>query len=311
MSGPAAGEQVLVSAPPSLARLYARSLAGGRRGGGLGERTLVLRQVDVDAERVAAYARTCGYPAAGAVPLPYPHLLAFPLQVQLMVTEAFPFRLLGLVHVRQQVVAHRRLSLTDRPSVQVRAERLVPHPRGATVDLLARVDVGGEAVWEGRSTYLARGARTSGDAAPTEVADIGDAADAAAGATGVAPTGPRDDGAPMPTTALWRVPADTGRRYAAVSGDVNPIHLHPLAARALGFPRAIAHGMWTAARALAALEPRLPQAVRVDVQFRRPVLLPAALAFAAARPAQGGWDVVVRSRAGERVHLLGAVRPLG
>lgn len=35
--------------------------------------------------------------------------------------------------------------------------------------------------------------------------------------------------------AVWRVSADVGRRYATVSGDVNPIHLSALAARALGF----------------------------------------------------------------------------
>ena len=40
-----------------------------------------------------------------------------------------------------------------------------------------------------------------------------------------------------------------------MSGDVNPIHLHALTARAMGFPRAIAHGMWTYARTLAPLGP--------------------------------------------------------
>src|SRR6478736_7296314 len=75
---------------------------------------------------------------------------------------------------------------------------------------------------------------------------------------------------------IWRVPADQGRRYAAVSGDVNPIHLNPLAAKAFGFPRAIAHGMWTMAHALASVEARLPERYAVDVAFRAPVLLPSA-----------------------------------
>ena len=79
---------------------------------------------------------------------------------------------------------------------------------------------------------------------------------------------------------MWRVPADTGRRYAAVSGDRNPIHLHPLPARLLGQPGAIAHGMWTHARCLAALAGRLPDAFTVEVAFKRPVRLPADVAFA-------------------------------
>ena len=77
----------------------------------------------------------------------------------------------------------------------------------------------------------------------------------------------------------WRLPADLGRRYAAVSGDRNPIHLYPLTAKALGFPRQIAHGMWSKARCVAAIENRLPDAVRVDVAFKKPIVLPGTVAF--------------------------------
>ena len=101
--------------------------------------------------------------------------------------------------------------------------------------------------------------------------------------------------------ATWRVDAATGRRYAAVSGDVNPIHLYPWTARAFGFPRAIAHGMWTAARALAALEGRLPEALSYDVTFGKPLLLPSTVELRT-RAVDGGWDVDVRS------HLTGAIR---
>ena len=73
---------------------------------------------------------------------------------------------------------------------------------------------------------------------------------------------------------------DLGRRYAAVSGDHNPIHLHDLAAKPFGFPRAIAHGMWTKARCLAAL--RLPDAFTVDVRFSKPILLPSTVTFGSA-----------------------------
>ena len=65
----------------------------------------------------------------------------------------------------------------------------------------------------------------------------------------------------------------------SVSGDLNPIHMHPLTAKAFGFPTAIAHGMWTKARCLAALHPRLPDHFRVEVQFRKPILLPATVQF--------------------------------
>jgi acyl dehydratase len=103
------------------------------------------------------------------------------------------------------------------------------------------------------------------------------------------------------------VPDDAGRRYAKVSGDVNPIHLSGLTAKALGFKRAIAHGMWVKARVLGALAGRLPEALEVDVAFRKPLFLPSTVALATAEVA-GGWDVAVRSASSGTEHLLGTIR---
>jgi hypothetical protein len=48
--------------------------------------------------------------------------------------------------------------------------------------------------------------------------------------------------------------------------------VHRLSARLLGFPTAIVHGMWTKARCLAALDPRLGDKFTVEVTFRKPIL---------------------------------------
>ena len=104
-------------------------------------------------------------------------------------------------------------------------------------------------------------------------------------------------------------PGDIGRRYAAVSGDRNPIHMHSLTAKPLGFPRAIAHGMWTKARSLAALEGALPDAFAVDVRFRRPILLPGSVSFAS----ESDGDAIrfaVRDAKRGTPHLEGRVEPL-
>ena len=100
------------------------------------------------------------------------------------------------------------------------------------------------------------------------------AAAAAATATAPAERGSTISRQPEPAASTWRLPGDLGRRYAAVSGDHNPIHLYALTAKAFGFPRQIAHGMWSKARCLAALDGRLPDAVTVEVAFKKPVLLP-------------------------------------
>ena len=111
----------------------------------------------------------------------------------------------------------------------------------------------------------------------------------------------------VPGRVTWRLAGDLGRRYAAVSGDHNPIHLYPLTAKALGFRRQIAHGMWSLARCVAAVENRLPDAVTVDVAFRKPIFLPGSvafgveayddgLAFALTAPTSGSPHVVGRTR---------------
>ncbi|MCZ2830917.1 MaoC/PaaZ C-terminal domain-containing protein [Modestobacter sp. VKM Ac-2986] len=272
---------------PSLPRLFVRAALTARgRGGELPGTRLARARVTVDPARLADYSAVCGYPLTGALPVTFPHLLAFPLQTALMTERAFPLALPGLVHVRQQVSVVRPIGADEALDVEVWAERLSSHRRGATVDLCAAVSAGGAEVWRGRSTYLARGA-TVPDGAPEADVDV--------------PVGALDR-----TSARWRVPADAGRRYARVSGDVNPIHLSALSARLFGFPRAIAHGMWVEARALAALAGRLPDALTVDVAFRKPLLLPSTVDLATARAGEG-WDLAVRSRDTE--HLIGTVRP--
>jgi acyl dehydratase len=277
----------VIDRPPRLGGLYVKAALGavGRRGHELPGTELLRERVAVDRDHLAAYARVCGLPVADALPATYPHVLAFPLQVALMAQRSFPLALPGLVHVRNRITLHRVIDAAEPLTVRVHAEGLRAHPRGAQVDLVARVDAGGATGWEGRSTYLSRGA-TAPEGAP-EPAE---------------PTGIEDG----PPVATWRVDAGAGRRYARVSGDVNPIHLHPWTAKAFGFPRAIAHGMWTAARALAALQGRLPVAFTYDVAFGRPLLLPSTVQLRT-RPTEDGWAVELRSRKGK--HLTASIPP--
>ena len=282
-----------------LAPLYLKAAVGavGPRARTLPEGERSQEGVSVDRGHLADYARVCGFPVEDALPPTYPHVLAFPLQVELMAGRSFPLPLPGLVHIRNTISVDRQIDAAERLDLRVHAERFVAHPKGAQVDLVTRVDAAGEPIWHGRSTYLARGATApAADESPL-------------------PAPPEAPDAPA--VAMWRVSADTGRRYAGVSGDVNPIHLHPLAARAFGFPRAIAHGMWTAARALSALQGRLPAAITYDVAFGKPLLLPGTVELHAG-PVDGGWHLAVRR--GDHTYLTAIVqegpvqlrrRPLG
>jgi acyl dehydratase len=143
--------------------------------------------------------------------------------------------------------------------VTARVANLRAHAKGQVFDFVTTVHSFGEPVWEETSTYLRRGRGDESAAPGASYPEV--------------PAGP----------ITWRLAGNLGRRYAAVSGDHNPIHLHPLTAKALGFPRQIAHGMWSLARCVAALENRLPDEVTVDVAFKKPILLPGSVAFGSTR----------------------------
>ncbi|GAA3534011.1 MaoC/PaaZ C-terminal domain-containing protein [Amycolatopsis ultiminotia] len=274
-----------LSSAPNLASLYSKALL--RRGGGstLPDTELVRPEVVVDPAHVAGYAEVCGFRYSDELPATYPHMLVFGLQMALMTEPSFPFPLLGLVHVENRITQHRPLRLGEKFSARVHAENLRPHEKGQQLDMVSELRVGEETVWTEVSTYLRRGSGSSGS------------------------SGPRAQLTPPTPTALWQVPGDIGRRYAEVSGDRNPIHLHPLTARLFGFPKAIAHGMWTKAHALAAFEGRLPSAFTVEVRFKQPVLLPAKAAFTSWHT-DGGWAFELWHARKPKPHLDGVISAL-
>jgi acyl dehydratase len=275
---------------PSLGSLYAKAtLTAWGRGGTLPDAHLARKGVTVDSAHLAAYARVCRLPLNDVLPATYPHMLTFPLQMALMTDRSFPLALPGLVHVRNRIEMLRPIGADALLDMEVWAENYAQHRSGAAVDLRATVSAGGQEVWRSTSTYLARGAKAPEGAAEADIE---------------VPVGTLER-----VAATWRVPGDAGRHYAKVSGDVNPIHLSGLTAKAFGFKRAIAHGMWVKARVLGALSGRLPDAVGLDVSFRKPLLLPSTVTLSTAQ-ADGGWDFAVRSAKSETEHVVGTIRPL-
>ncbi|MDN3028833.1 MaoC/PaaZ C-terminal domain-containing protein [Streptomyces sp. S.PB5] len=274
---------VVLTELPSLVPLFARgalfsAVKRPRPDAEFPHTRLVLPGLRIDLARLAAYERVCGFATGDdALPVTYPHVLGFPLAMRLMSARDFPLPLLGLVHTSIAITQRRPLAATGEYELAVHVDGLAPHRRGTEAGVVTEIRAGDEIVWESRSTYLARHGSSAGATSP-------------------------EKGDPLPTVAEWRLAGDVGRRYAAASGDRNPIHLHPLTARLFGFRRAIAHGMWTVARCLAAHG--TPQEAQVRAEFRAPVLLPGSVTF-------GAEGERFELRSGEdRVHLTGSVYPL-
>lgn len=248
-----------------------------------------LRDVVLDPKHLATYRKVCAFPADGHLPVTYPHLHAHPLFMSLLLHEDFPFAAMGLVHVRNRITQYRRINEREQLDVECSFGELVQVEKGYEFSILTHVSTGGELVWESESTMFRRGGGSGGGQSrktPPETT-------------------------PAENFEEWKVPADAGRRYGAVSGDRNPIHLYPLTAKLFGFKRQIVHGMWSKARCLAALHGQLPDgAFTVDVQFKLPMFIPATVKFVQ-EDAADGIDFRLLAKDGVKPHLTGTIRSAG
>ncbi len=268
---------------PLIGRAVLTSFSRPGAAGGLPPRSMLVPEHHQDAARLAAYNRVCGFTLRDQVPATWLHVLTFPLHAALMARSDFPFSLAGVVHATNHMTLHRPVSLTDPLRIKVWSDNLSPHKRGVMFDLVGEIHIGDNLAWSGRSNYLAMGAKMN------------------------APAPASSRRLPPPeaeASQLWHLAADLGRQYTAVSGDSNPIHLYPLTARPFGFKRPIVQGMWTHAKALSSLGPRLPETYTVDVAFTKPLMLPTKAAFAADQ-ADGAWRFAVTRPGSEAPALVG------
>ncbi|TDU84471.1 MaoC dehydratase-like protein [Kribbella voronezhensis] len=247
---------------PGFGSLYARTVKATLRKAEYEPDTdglvLELPRTLVDQDHLTAYREVTGFSAGPALPVTYPHVLAFPLHLDLMSDPSFPYKPMGIVHLSNTITQLKPIPMHAELSIHVHSSPERPHPKGTVFDILSSVSVEDEVVWTDSTTLLSRSAGT-----PSAHTDL-------------LPDPELD------ATAFWDLRANLGRRYAAASGDRNPIHLWKLSAQAFGFPRQIAHGMWAKAAALASIQRTtpLPDAFTVRVDFRKPLLLPAHVQFA-------------------------------
>lgn len=245
---------------------------------------LERKGVVTDLKHLETYNEVCGFPRGDHLPATYPHMAAFGLHMALMTDTAFPFAPMGLVHLRNTITQHRPLGVAETFDVAVRAAGLRSHPKGSLIDLVTEVSVDGELVWDEVTTLFARHMGGSAETTPAPLNGV------------EAPNG----------VVHWKLRGDLGRRYASVSGDRNPIHLYPLTAKAFGFPTNIAHGMYTLARSISAVQNKLPAAFTVDAEFRKPILLPGTVVFGSRTE---GDDLVFGVKGAKKpvTHLVGRV----
>ncbi len=221
----------------------------------------------VTADEVAAFtSATLAYGTAGVPPL-YAARLAAPVLRRVLAGA-----IAGgpVIHVAQELVSHAPLAIGQLVSVRGRVADVVDF--GFAPAMVVEVDVAaaGRPLLTSTSTMLLYGRERVGRSVPrARRMAVGDRL----AATEVA------------------LPADLAARYAAASGDDNPIHTDDAAARAAGLPGVVVHGMCVLAVAWAAAERMLARApVAASCRFSRPVTPGADLAVGLC--ATGSVDVV-------------------
>jgi acyl dehydratase len=211
------------------------------------------RRYDVREEAMRAYAAATGGRAAGPVFAIVPAWETIPAASRSAASDEARRR---IVHAAQDIHLHATIEpgmtlITTAAPIGLFARR-----SGAALVIRAETRSGDSLVAEQYVTELFRGVEAPeecGEAAP----DVPD---------------PQRDGEPSEST--FPVAADQAERYAQASGDHNPIHLDEDAAKAVGLPGRILHGLCTmaiAGHAVAELAGREP--TRLAVRFSAPVAL--------------------------------------
>lgn len=282
--------------PPALLPMYGRAIMPGRAGKGghysasdIPELEASISAARTDTPGIREYRRVCGFPASSHCPITWPHILAFPLHIRLMTDNAFPLPLLGLVHLRNRIEQHRAVGQGETLELGARIANATDTDRGIEFDLVTTALASGRAIWTENSTILYRQPTGSGEKK-----------------SGGNPPAPEM----LPGQATIQAPGNIGFQYGRVSGDMNPIHLHPLTARVFGFPRAIAHGMWSKARCLALLEEAegpLEHAT-VETQFKKPLFLPGTAILTWQRGASGNMPFRLLNKDASAPHLEGSLQ---
>ena len=274
------------------AKLFAARRPGLARGATLPTLERSALGVVADPTWLSDYRRVCGLADDGSLPTLAPQLMAAPLHLELLADRAFPIAAMGIVHVANRTEERVRLPDGAALDLVARVAGSRETALGVEIDLVTEATLAGALAWKTTTTALSRRrGEASGERPKREVP-----------AAGV-------EGAPL-RSVIVRVPEDTGRRYARIAGDLNPIHQRAWLARPFGFRTAIVHGTWTVARALAECQDDLPLRPRVvEVRFRKPVPLPSSAVVSAWRRADGALDITVAPPKGGTAHVELRVTP--
>lgn len=208
---------------------------------------------DLDKSQLEAYKKYFQF-SFEEIPLTYLYILAQRAQLQMMVDASFPLSVLGLIHLSNEV-EYLGWVKADKP-LGLEAEVFIEAKEGSLL-INCTVDISQEGEKKARckSLYLSKRKSKKRKKKKTE-----------------------EEGKPMSpdATSIYALDSLSGKEYAEISGDHNPIHTSNLVAKLFGFKGMIIQGWCTASKIAAELEGKAGSSIKkLVVDFKKPIVLPA------------------------------------
>lgn len=292
---------------------------------------VVSRPHQIKPAHFNSYHRLVDWPEAlfGYVHPNYVQVLSLPMQLDMMTQFPFPFKALGLVHIGNKINVIKLPKSNASLDLNTYFGNVYAHKRGIVFELHSEACEDNAVAVKATSYYLARssqerplGLQTFKESMLVSSKRVHQVSgEKAKGKIEEKQQGYAEQRIEDSNQTTLDFEEFVGRKYAKVSGDYNPIHLWPTTSRLFGFDKAIAHGMYSHAKALSVIA-RMPQynienSHCISAVFKHAIELPnSSVLQVEKQPAPSALQFNLSSTTQvsdtlkTRQHLVGSISPL-
>lgn len=216
------------------------------------QKKYVMENVRPDLKKLQAFKQMFGYKSS-FVPSTYWHTRFFAVRILLASDKNFPFPLPGMVHLTDTIKQYENILPTDNLRMECSLGNYLAHEKGTAFETITQLYRDDMLVWEENTVNLHIGKTqfASQEYNTYEFPELQN----------------------IQEDKLF-IPSNTGRKYAKISGDFNPIHIHPWGAKLFGFKKSLMHGWYGLNKILSQNQDMMAKPHELFVAFKKPLFLP-------------------------------------
>jgi len=268
-----------MSGPPSLLGIYTRAILGAvtKSNKRIPESLTTVEGIasewfsfSIDEAHVEQFKQVVGGASNPGVPISYLQCYLNAMPMNMLTARNFPLNVLGSVHESSSIESHKNVSLVSKLT--------------ATSNMNSAVLLSNKKDWLFKHVTTVTDDEADGEVVMTltnEFRVLNPERNKVKVEGGKPASVSYDAESGWSKVGAWDYPVDTGRSYAGLNGDINPIHLFPITAKLFGYKSCISHGMYSVCKLMAEGE-GVASAVqssggkmKISARFTRPTFLPA------------------------------------